>query len=102
MSGRDRIVPSPHEHDDRAVSVAGLAAGFLVRGQPGFSGWKPYEPEPVSARPVSGIEVIERTVFRCQTRGCTWEEPVRFPPSKCPACSARGPTPDELVWGDYR
>jgi hypothetical protein len=98
VSGRDRVVPSPHEHDDRAVSVAGLAACFLVRGQLGFEDWANYVP-PKPARPVVGVEVIEPEVFRCQTRGCTWEEPVPFPPSKCPACSARGPTSEQLLWG---
>jgi hypothetical protein len=98
VSGRDRVVPSPHEHDDRAVSVAGLAACFLVRGQLGFEDWANCVP-PKPARPVVGVEVIEPEVFRCQTRGCTWEEPVPFPPSKCPACSARGPTSEQLLWG---
>ncbi len=87
VSGRDRIVPSPHEHDDRAVSVAGLAAGFLVRGQRGFEGWRPYAPEPGPVRPVTQVEVIERAWHLCPTPGCGWQTlagPVD--PATCPAC----------------
>ena len=99
-SGKDMITHPRDGHDDVANAAAGALVHLSRRSQLGFEGWKPYVPE--AARPTPAVEIIERTVFRCQTRGCTWEEPVPFPPSKCPACSARGPTPDELVWGDYR
>jgi hypothetical protein len=94
VSGRDRIVPSPHEHDDRAVSVAGLAARFLERSQPGFEGWRPHvEPK----RPVPGVEVIEQQWYSCPNR-CGWQAldgPIA--PGKCPRCHPRGPTWREVV-----
>jgi hypothetical protein len=95
VSGRDRIVPSPHEHDDRAVSVAGLAACFLVR-QRGFEGWRPYGPEP--ARPVTEVEVIEPAWYSCPNR-CGWQDRAPVDPTRCPSCHPRGPTGREVVWG---
>ena len=95
-SGKDMITHPRDGHDDVANAVAGALVHLGRRGQPGFEGWKPYAPE--AARPIPAAKIIERTVFRCQTRGCTWEEPVAFPPSKCPACSARGPTWQAVMW----
>jgi hypothetical protein len=90
VSGRDRIVPSPHEHDDRAVSVAGLAARFLERGQPGFWDWAGYVP-PQPERPVARVEVIEQRWYSCPN-GCGWQELAPVDTKKCPACNPRAPT----------
>jgi hypothetical protein len=76
-----------------AVSVAGLAAGFLARGQRGFEGWRPSGPEPVTA-----VEVIEPAWHTCPN-GCGWQSldgPVD--PRTCPVCNPRGPTGREVVW----
>jgi hypothetical protein len=96
LSGRDRIVPSPHEHDDRAVSVAGLAAGFLVRGQRGFEGWRPSGPE--LARPVPQVEVIEPAWYACPN-GCGWQDGAPVDPAACPSCRPAGPSWRRVVWG---
>jgi hypothetical protein len=38
LAGRDRVVPAPHEHDDRAVSVAGCVDLLAARrGTPAFA-----------------------------------------------------------------
>jgi hypothetical protein len=95
VSGRDRIVPLPHEHDDRAVSVAGLAACFLVR-QRGFEGWRPYGPEP--ARPVTEVEVIEPAWYSCPNR-CGWQDRAPVDPEQCPSCRPKGPSWQRVVWG---
>ena len=94
VSGRDRIVPSPHEHDDRAVSVAGLAAGFLVRGQRGFEGWRPSGPEP--ARPVTagrghraGVARVPERV-RLAGRRAHRSRAVPLVPPEGPVVAARG------------
>jgi hypothetical protein len=80
-----------------AVSVAGLAAGFLARGQRGFEGWRPSGPEP--ARPGPAVEVIAPAWYACPTPGCTWQDGAPVDPAECPACRPKGPTWQRVVWG---
>ena len=98
-SGKDSITHPRDTHDDLANACAGVLVHATRRGQPGFSGWKPYAPEPEPARPVTQVEVIERAWFACPTPGCTWQDQQPVDPAQCPACHPRGPSWQRVVWG---
>jgi hypothetical protein len=84
-SGRDAISHPREARDDVANAAAGALVHLGRRGQPGFSGWKPYMPVPesVPARPVSGTEVIEPRWYSC--------------PNRCGAKPVSRPRPDPAV-----
>jgi hypothetical protein len=101
-SGKDLITHPRDGHDDVANACAGSLVHAACRGQPGFEGWKPYVPEPVSARPVrpvTAVEVIERASYRCPTPGCGWEDGAPVDPAACPACHPKGPSWQEALRG---
>jgi hypothetical protein len=94
-SGKDSISHPRGGHDDLSNAAAGALVHVTRRGQPGFSGWKPYGP---GREPVVGIEVIEPSWHLCPN-GCGWEDRAPVDPRRCPKCSPRGPTRREVVWG---
>ena len=98
-SGRDSITHPRDGHDDLSNAAAGALVHVTRRGQLGFEGWKPYVPEPVSARPVTQVEVIERAWCACPTPGCTWQDQQPVDPAQCPACRPKGPSWQRVVWG---
>jgi hypothetical protein len=100
-SGKDSISHPRDGRDDVANACAGSLVHAACRGQPGFSGWKPYVPEPVSARPVrpvTQVEIIERAWHACPS-GCGWQDRAPVDPAQCPSCRPKGPSWQRVVWG---
>jgi hypothetical protein len=109
LAGRDRVVPAPHEHDDRAVSVAGCVDLLATRrGTPAFANLARYleehpeaasppKPEPPAwtAHEVTGGLALPapRSTLTCSSchapdDGSTgW---IVYPAVKCPSCQLTG------------
>jgi hypothetical protein len=92
-SGRDAITHPRGAHDDLANACAGVLVHVSQRGQPGFWDWVP---APRVAEPPPGPGQVR--LWRCQRRGCDFEECTTVVDPVCPRChpTGFGPTLPEL------